>query len=394
MSKYSLEEIALAAGTNTADITALQNSINTAQTNITDLQSSRDSSAFQRTNCMDSPCVLTGTNGQQWVYTISYGGTSTGYHMSMFDIDGTFKGHLFPNSAAGNTSGPSWPYHHTTGWGASWPQAWIDGSKGLNSGYAYMWVKHSGSYLFSMRLSLTTGHPDINHGANRNNQPYGDYWVTEGVHAAGPNAFGNHWNIIGQDAGNMIMAYGLESSAHNYANGVQSYIMSKGTYNSAYGSHNYTGVLKYLPQCTAGLNGSNTGSQHNQTYVMVAGINPTSGRVYLHRKGCDDVMTVMQLSQADGTGPSRWYRAWASMLKTAPDQANTGTYRLNYVSQFAIPDAINSAGGNQTTSYQVQFTTPTTANPDAVPTYLTRGGHWGSWNYGGAQVIPWQSNWT
>ena len=85
-----------------------------------------------------------------------------------------------------------------------------------------------GSYLFSMRLSLTTGHPDINHGANRNNQPYGDYWVTEGVHAAGPNAFGNHWNIIGQDAGNMIMAYGLESSAHNYANGVQSYIMSKG----------------------------------------------------------------------------------------------------------------------------------------------------------------------
>ena len=356
---------------------------------------SRVSSGFQRTNCMDAPSVLTGTNGQQWVYTVSYGGTSTGYHMSQFDIDGTFIGHLFPNSAAGNSSSASWPYHHTTGWGASWPQTWIDGGKtGQHDlGYAYMWVKHSNSFLFSMRLSLTTGRPDTSHGADRNNQAAGDYWATEGAYAAGGNAFGDHWNIIGQDAGNMIMAYGFEASGFNHANGTTIYMMSKGTYNAGYGSYNYTGVQKYLPQCTDGLNGSNTGAQHNQTYILVAGINPTSGRVYLHRRGADDVMTVMQLSQANGTGPSRWYRAFHSMLKTAPDQANTGTYKLNYVTQFAIPDAINSAGGNQTVGYQVQFTTPTTANPDAVPTYLTRGGHWGNWNYGGAQVIPWQSSW-
>jgi hypothetical protein len=395
MSKYSLEEIALAAGTNTTDITALQNSINTVQTNVTTLQSSRDSSAFQRTSCMDAPCVLTGTNGQQWVYTISYGGTSTGYHMSMFDIDGSWRGHLFPNSTAGNTTGTSWPYGNTTGWGASWPQAWIDGSTDLNSGYAWMWVKHSAGHLFSMRLSLTSGQPDIYHGSSRNSQPVGEYWATEGVHAAGPNAFGDHWNIIGQVDHNMIMTWGYENTATNYVNGIQSYIMYKGTYYaSPYAAYRYTGVLKYMPQCSSGLNFALTGAHHNQSYVLVAGINPTSGRVYLHRRGCDDVMTVMQLSQANGTGASKWYRAWASMLKTAPNQANTGTYRLNYVSQFAIPDAINSAGGNQTVGYQVQFTTPTTANPDAVPTYLTRGGHWGNWNYGGAQLIPWQSNWT
>jgi hypothetical protein len=352
-------------------------------------------SGFQRAATMCSPSVLTGTNGQQWVYTVNYGGGSGGYHMTMFDIDGTFIGHLFPSSAGGNSSAPSWPYHHTAGWAATWPQTWIDGSKGLNSGYAWMWVKHSGSYLFSMKLSLTTGHPYTNHGIDRNpgNQAAGDYWATEGVHAAGGNAFGDHWNIIGQDVGNMICTFGYESSAQNYANGVQSYVMAKGSYNSPYASYSYTGVTKYMPQCSAGLNGSLNGTQHNQSYIMVAGINPTSGRVYLHRKGCADVMTVMQLSQANGTGPSRWYRAWASMLKTAPDQPNTGTYKLNYVTQFAIPDAINTEGGNQTTSYQVQFTTPTTANPDSVPTYLTRGGHWGSWNYGGAQIIPWQSSW-
>jgi hypothetical protein len=355
--------------------------------------SSRVSSGFQRTSCMCSPSVLTGTNGQQWVYTVSYGGTSTGYHMSIFDIDGTFLGHLFPNSAAGNSSAASWPYNHTSGWSASWPQTWIDGSMGLDSGYAIMWVKHSGSHLFSMRLNLTTGHPDSNWGQSRNSQDAGDYWAMEGIHSAGPNAFSDHWNIIGQDAGNIITTYGVESSSINYANGVQSYVMARGTYNNTYKAYNYTGSLKYMPQCSAGLNGSLNGSEHNQSYIMVAGINPTSGRVYLHRKGCDDVMTVMQLSQADGTGPSRWYRAWSSMLKTAPNQPNTGTYKLNYVGQFAIPDAINAQGGNQTTSYQVQFTTPTTANPDAVPTYLTRGGHWSNWNYGGAQVIPWQTSW-
>lgn len=352
-------------------------------------------SGFQRASTMCSPSVLTGTNGQQWVYTVSYGGTSGGYHMTMFDIDGTFIGHLFPNSAAGNTSAASWPYHHTSGWAATWPQTWIDGSKGLNSGYAWMWVKHSGSYLFSMRLSLTTGQPYTSHGADRNpvNQPAGEYWATEGVHAAGSNAFLDHWNIIGQDNGNIFCTFGYEYTGTNYANGTQCHVMSKGSYNSPYASYNYTGVAKYMPQCSAGLNGSLNGAQHNQSWIMVAGINPTSGRVYLHRKGCADVMTVMQLSQADGTGPSRWYRAWHSMLKAAPDQPNTGTYKLNYVGQFAIPDAINSEGGNQTTSYQVQFTTPTTANPDAVPTYLTRGGYWGSYNYGGAQVIPWQSSW-
>lgn len=353
------------------------------------------SAGFQRTSCMCSPSVLTGTNGKQWVYTVSYGGTSNGYHLTMFDIDGTWIGHLFPNSVAGNGSGPSWPYNHTTGWGAEWPQTWIDGGKGLNSGYAWMWVKHSGSYLFSMKLSLTTGLPYTNHGRDRNGsaQNTGEYWATEGVHAAGPNGMGSHWNIIGQDAGNIITAYGYENSSVNYANGLTSYVMAKGSYNSTHAAYNFTGNQKWVPQCSAGLNGSLSGSQHNQSYIMVAGINPTSGRVYLHRKGCDDVMTVMQLSQADGTGPSRWYRAWTSMLKTAPDQANTGTYKLNYVGQFAIPDAINANGGNQTTSYQVQFTTPTTAKPDAVPTYLTRGGHWGAWNYGGAQVIPWQTSW-
>jgi hypothetical protein len=354
---------------------------------------SRVSSGFQRTNCMDAPSVLTGTNGQQWVYTVSYGGSSTGYHMSMFDIDGTFIGHLFPNSAAGNSNAPSWPYHHTASWGSSWPQTWIDGSMGLDSGYAIMWVKHSATYLFSMRLNLTTGQPDLNWGQSRNNQPAGDYWATEGVYAAGGNAFGDHWNIIGQDAGNMIMAFGYESTAQNYANGTQIYMMTKGSYNAPYASYRYTGVTKYLPQCTNGLNVSNTASQHNLTYILVAGINPTSGRVYLHRRGADDVMTVMQISQANGTGPSRWYRAFHSMLKTSANQPNTGTYKLNYVGQFAIPDAINSAGGNQTVGYQVQFTTPTTANPDAVPTYLTRGGHWANWNYGGAQVIPWQTSW-
>lgn len=352
-------------------------------------------SGFQRAATMCSPSVLTGTNGQQWVYTVNHGGTSGGVHMTMFDIDGSFIGHLFPNSAGGNSSAPSWPFHHTSSWAARWPQTWIDGGKGLDSGYAWMWVKHTGSYLFSMKLSLTTGRPYTNHGKDTNpsHQAAGDYWATEGIHAAGGNAFSDHWNIIGQDNGNIFLTYGFEATGINYANGTQCYVMSKGSYNSPYASHSYTGVQKFMPQCSAGLNGSLTGQQHNQSYIMVAGINPTSGRVYLHRKGCADVMTVMQLSQANGTGPSRWYRAWHSMLKTAADQPNTGTYHLDYVTQFAIPDAINSEGGQQSTNYQVQFTTPTTANPDAVPTYLTRGGHWGSWNYGGAQVIPWQSSW-
>jgi len=327
---------------------------------------------------MDAPTIVRSPiTGEEWVFTVSYGGTSQGYHMSQFDINGNFIRHILPNSFSGNTSGASWPYAHTTGWAATWPQMWLDNSKGLGSGIAYIWVKHSQSFLFSLPINLTTGIPSAP--------------VLEGVHAGGSNAFTDHWQIIAQDNNNIMCCYGIESNTLSYANGAQCHVMASGA--ASIHGRDYTGVTKYIRQCTAGLNFSLTAASHNQSYIIPIGINAYNGRVYIHRKGADDVITVFQLSQADGTGPTRWYRAWYNSLASAADTPNTGTYILNYVGQFAIPDAINTASGNQTTSYQVQFSTPSANGEPSVPLYLTRGGHWGAWNYGGAQIIPWQSDW-
>lgn len=338
------------------------------------------SAGFQRGNVMCAPVVVTSPiNGKQWVFSATYGGTSTGYQLNQFDIDGTFVRHLLPKTGVANPATQfSWPYGHTSGWAASWPQMWLDGSKGLNSGYAYLWVKHTGSWVFSYKINLTTGDPG---------EP-----VYEGVYAGGGNAFGDHWRIVAQDNNNLIMNYGKEDSRVNYANGTQVYVMASGAYNATYKSRLYTGLTRYLPQCSAGLNPWMPAANHNQEYNIICGINPSTGRLYMHRKGGVDVMTVFQIRRADGTGPTRWYRGLYNMLKTAPNQSNAGADGLDYVTQFAIPDAFATQTGIQTTSYQVQFSTPTTGN-DAVPLFLTRGGHWASWNYGGSQIIPWNSKW-
>ena len=338
------------------------------------------SAGFQRGSVMCAPVVVTSPiNGKQWVFSVTYGGTSQGYQLHQFDIDGTFLRHLLPKTGVANpTTVHSWPYGHTNGWAAYWPQMWLDGSKGLNSGYAYLWVKHSRSFVFSYKINLTTGDPG---------EP-----ILEGVHAAGPNAFGDHWRIIAQDNNNLITNYGFESSTINYANGTQVYVMASGAYNAPYKSRNYTGLLRYLPQCSAGLNPWLPAANHNQEYNIICGINPSTGRLYMQRKGGVDAMTVFQIRRADGTGPTRWYRGFYNMLKTAPNQSNAGADGLDYVTQFAIPDAFATQTGIQVTSYQVQFSTPTTGN-DAVPLFLTRGGHWASWNYGGSQIIPWNNKW-
>lgn len=338
------------------------------------------SAGFQRGNVMCAPVVVTSPiNGKQWVFSATYGGTSGGYQLNQFDIDGTFVRHLLPKTGVANPATQlSWPYGHTSGWAASWPQMWLDGSKGLNSGYAYLWVKHTGAYVFSYKINLTTGDPG---------EP-----VYEGIFGGGGNAFGDHWRIIAQDNNNLMMNYGFENSRVNYANGTQVYVMASGAYNATYKSRLYTGLLRYLPQCTAGLNPWMPAANHNQEYNMICGINPSTGRLYMHRKGGVDVMTVFQIRRADGTGPTRWYRGLYNMLKTSANQSNTGADGLDYVTQFAIPDAFATQTGIQTTSYQVQFSTPTTGN-DAVPLFLTRGGHWSAWNYGGSQIIPWNSNW-
>jgi hypothetical protein len=338
---------------------------------------------FNQAAVMCPPVVINGVN-DTWVFVSNYGSGTAGQHLAQYKLDGTLVSHILPRGSAGSNGTTSWPFKHTALWATPWPHMWTDGA--YVGGTARIYIKYAASYFSHIDVNLSTGAATI-----------ADKGV-DGVHAGGGNAFGDGWNIACRRSnGDMMMAFAYPNTGVNQVDNATVYNMTKGALNTPYGSsaYSYIGNIRYFPITSDYLTSPGPAtleaSQKYTHYMMICGINPATGRVYVYVRGGDDHMQVWQLTTPSGSGAYKYYDAFANILKGGVQQSRSG---LNYVKSFAIPDHSYDNGGDQTQNYQVQFSTRNSESESCTPLYITRGGYSGPWAHGGGQLIPWKSEWT
>jgi hypothetical protein len=345
--------------------------------------SSGGGAGWSKGSVMCPPVVITGEN-DTWVFVSNYGASTTGQHLAQYKLDGTLVSHILPRDSAGYSNSTSWPFKHTTAWDTPWPHMWTDGA--YVGGTARIYIKYSANFFSHIDVNLSTGAATI-----------ADKGV-DGVFTGGGNAFGNGWNIACRRSnGDMIMGFGYESNGNTQVDNAEIWNMTKGALNTPYGpsAYSYVGNKKYFPITSDYLTSPGpatlTDSQKYKHHMLICGINPSTGRVYIYVTGGDDHMQVWQLTSPSGSGAYKYYEAFVNILKSGVQQSRSG---LDYVKSFVIPDNSYYPGGNQTKNYQVQFNTRSSESDTCTPIYLTSGDHNSGWATGGSAIIPWKSEWT
>ena len=319
-----------------------------------------------KNNSMTAPVLI-----DDYIFEVTYGGTSTGYTIHQSTTDGAFVRGITPKVGAGSsTTSWSWPYQNTTGWAATWPQLWLD-TRATNSSTAVIWCRHSGGHVFKMLMNRSTGTVSI----------------TKMSHSNPGGALNTAWNIVASSGNHLYSTYGYENSGVNYSGSVKVYV---NTYN---GSNTYTSAQKYLQDNrTVMATGDRPlmcmpTNNRTQNYEMIIGVNDVTGRVYIQNRGFNDFVSVWQIAS---NGSSGYYQDFANGLWTSNNTTPSGSYKLNYVKSWMPPSTTGyEQSGIQCLCYQVHF------DPDdGTPLAISKGGHGSSWNYGGSKMWSWNPDWT
>ena len=198
----------------------------------------------------------------------------------------------------------------------------------------------------------------------------------------------HYWQPIanyssGKTYDNMLVMKGDPDSSVNPDNNIR-------IYNQVYNGSGWSESWRYLGLSNiSGYKEVVNNDSNSYTFMYIAGLNPYSGRVYIHGSDDGSMLHTFQIKSSLKRSENWAETMWDNMSNTgSPNYGNQGG--LEYIKSHKIP-YVNEYVNDDASSFSKRITfDPATKLPVCI-TIAAYGNDHGS---GGTKVLPWNPDWT